>query len=133
MIPIEQKSYTAEVVFPTIGVGTQVNFGFIAQLEGAEIYGIEVLSETEIGASPNQNFPIDIAGLPSLFVTFVVGESEDLYKIPCSDLNSFYNQGITRSFEKLKINFTKSYVTINSNIALDPLYSICFKFTYTKK
>lgn len=133
MIPIAQKSYTAEVVIPTISAGTQVNFGFIAQLEGAEIYGIECLTQSEIGASPNQNFPIDIAGIPSLYVTFVVGENEDLYKIPCSDLNSFYNKGINRSFNKLKINFTKSYVTVNSNTALTAGYSICFNFIYTKK
>jgi hypothetical protein len=133
MVPIAQKTYTTEVKFPNISPGTQVNFGFIAQLEGAEIYGIECLTQQDIGASPNQNFPIDIAGVPSLYVTFVVGESEDLYKIPCSDLNSFFNQGITRSFNKLKINFTKSYVTVNSSLNLTVDYSICFNFIYTKK
>jgi hypothetical protein len=133
MIPIAQKTYLAEVKIPDINVGTQINFGFIAQLEGAEIYGIECLSEQDIGVSPSQNFPIDITGLPSLYVTFVVGEAENLYKIPCSDLNSFFNKGINRSYDKLKINFTKSYITVNSGTGLTAGYSICFNFIYTKK
>jgi hypothetical protein len=133
MIPIAQKTYLAEVKIPTIGVGAQINFGFIAQLEGAEIYGIECATEEEIGASPSQNIPVSIGGIPSLYVTFVVGEAEDLYKIPCSDLNSFFNKGINRSYNRLKINFTKSYITVNSGTGLTAGESVCFNFIYTKK
>jgi hypothetical protein len=133
MIPIAQNTYLVEVKLPaTIAVGTQINFGFIAQLDGAEIYGIESLATQDIGSSPNQNFTIDIAGLPSLLVTFVVGEQEDLYQLPITDLNYFFNKGITRSFNKLKIDFTKSYLTIVSTVNILANESICFNFIYKK-
>lgn len=130
MTPIAQKTYLVEVNLPSTAVGTQVNFGFIAQLEGAQIYGIQSFSADDIGASPNQRPPVPAAGLPSLFVTFVVGEEERLFKIPVTDLNSFFNKGIIRAYNNLKINFTKSYVSVNSATGLTALDSICFQFIY---
>ena len=131
-IPIAQKTYLAEIILPTITAGTQVNFGFIAQLEGAQIYGIECLALEDIGNSPNQIFALDIAALTSLYVTFVVGEEEDLYKIPCSDLNYFFNKGETRQFNNLKINFTKSFITVGTSTGLTLGYSLNFNFIYKK-
>jgi hypothetical protein len=75
---------------------------------------------------------VPAAGLPSLYVTFVVGEEEKLYRIPVTDLNSNFNQGIIRTFANHKINFTKSYVTINAATSLAANESLCFSFIYKK-
>jgi hypothetical protein len=132
MTPIQQKSYLAEINLPSTAVGTQIMFGFIPQLEGAEIYGIQSFGRADIHASPNQKTMVPAAGLPSLYVTFVVGEEEKLYRIPVTDLNNNFNQGIIRNFANQKINFTKSYVTINAVTSLTANESVCFNFIYKK-
>jgi hypothetical protein len=130
MYPIAQKEYLAEVNLPTIAVGTQIPFGFIPQLAGRQIYAIQSFSLADIATSPNQRTMVTQAGLASLFVTFVVDEEEQIFKLPVTDLNNFFNQGIIRLFNNKKINFTKSYLTINSVANLTALNSVCFLFMY---
>jgi len=130
MSPIVQKEYLTEINLPVIASGTQVNLGFIPQLEGAQIYAIKSFGESDILISPNNKTLVSNAGLASLFVTFVVGEEERLFKLPVTDLNSTYNQGIIRQFNNLKINFTKSYITVNSSTNLTAAESVCFSFIY---
>ncbi len=130
--PITKNSYLVELNLGTIGVQRQINFSFIPQLEGSQIYGIQSFSATQMAVSPNGSTVIVAAGLASLTVTFVVGDTQELFLIPCADLNSPLIAGFIRMFNDKRLNLTKSFVTIQSAANLNNNESILFNFHYQK-
>lgn len=128
--PITKRSYLVEVNLGTIGVQRQVNFAFIPQLEGALIYGIQSFSIAQVAASPNGSAVVSAAGLASLTVTFVVGDTQDIYLESVADLNSPLISGFIRMFDNKRLNLTKSFVTIQSTANLNNNDSILFNFLY---
>jgi len=86
--PITEKSYLVELNLATVGVQRQVNFSFIPQLEGAEIYAVQTFSATQLSLSPNGAAMVTAAGLADLTVTFAVGDYQDVFLLPVADLNS---------------------------------------------
>jgi len=132
MQPIIEKSYLVEVNLGTIAVQKQINFAFVPQLEGSTIYGIQSFSATQTGVSPNGSTVIANAGLASLTVTFVVGDTQEIFLLPVADLNSPAIYGFIRMFNNKRLNLTKSFVTIQATTSLNNNESILFNFIYRK-
>ena len=130
--PITEKSYLVELNLGTVAVQKQVNFQFIPQLEGSAIYGIQSFSRTQTALSPNGSAVVTAAGLADLTVTFVVGDTQDVFLLPVADLNSPLIFGFIRMFNNKKLNLTKSFVTIQSVATVANNESILFNFLYKK-
>jgi hypothetical protein len=130
--PIIKNSYLVEVNLGTLAAQKQINFQFIPQLEGSIIYGIQAFSSSDLLASPNGQTVPSTAGLASLTVTFSVGDNQDIFLMPVSDLRSVNIAGFVRMFDNKRLNLTKSFVTINSVTNLNNNESVCFQFIYRK-
>ena len=130
--PITEKSYLVELNLGTVAVQKQINFQFIPQLEGSLIYGIQTFSSSQSSLSPNGSNVVSAAGLADLTVTFVVGDTQDVFLLPVADLNSPSIQGFIRMFNNKKFNLTKSFVTIQSTATVANNESILFNFLYRK-
>lgn len=131
--PITEKSYLVELNLATVGVQRQVNFGFIPQLEGAEIYAVQTFSATQLSLSPNGAAMVTDAGLADLTVTFAVGDYQDIFLLPVADLNSPLINGFIRMLNNKRLNLTKSFVTIQSTTTVANNQSILFNFIYRGK
>ena len=130
MQPIAEKTYTVELNLGTVAVQKQINFNFVPQLEGKEIYGVQVFSRTDLALSPNGSTMATQVGLADLTVTFTVDDTQDVFLYPVSDLNSPLQNGFIRMFKNKRLNLTKSYVTIQSVATVANNESIVFQFIY---
>lgn len=128
--PITEKSYLVEVNLGTIAVQKQVNFAFIPQLEGSTIYGVQSFNASQLQASPNGSTVVSSSGMNSLTVTFVVGDTQDIFLLPVSDLNSPNIYGFIRMINNKRLNLTKSFVTIQTLTGLNNNESVLFNFLY---
>lgn len=128
--PITEKSYLVEVNLGTVAVQKQINFAFIPQLEGSTIFGIQSFSSDQLSLSPNGSTPVTAVGLADLTVTFVVGDTQDIYLIPVADLNSPLIYGFIRMINNKKLNLTKSFVTIQSTTTVANNQVVLFNFLY---
>ena len=131
--PIIENSYLVEINLGTIAAQKQVNFNFIPQLEGAIIYSIQTFSVTDLTLTPNGATPVSTAGLASCTVTLSVGDNQDIYLYPCSDLRSPNISGFQRMFANKKFNLTKSFVTIQATAGLTNNDAVLFLFHYRRK
>lgn len=130
--PIIENAYLVEINLGTLAAQKQINFNFIPQLEGSIIYGIQTFSGSDNTTSPNGATVVATAGLASINVTFSVGDNQDIYLMPASDLRSANISGFVRMFANKKLNLTKSFITINSVTNLNANESILFQFLYRK-
>lgn len=130
--PIIENSYLVEINVGTLAAQKQINFNFIPQLEGSIIYGIQTFSSSDVTTSPNGAAVATTNGLASINVTFSVGDNQDIYLMPASDLRSANISGFVRMFANKKLNLTKSFITINSVTNLTANDSILFQFLYRK-
>jgi len=130
--PIIENTYLVEINLGTLAAQKQINFNFIPQLEGSLIYGIQTFSVSDQTTSPNGSSVVSTNGLASINVTFAVGDNQDIFLMPCSDLRSANISGFVRMFANKKLNLTKSYITLNSTGSLNNNESILFQFLYRK-
>jgi hypothetical protein len=128
--PIIEKSYLVELNLGTVAVQKQINFSFIPQLEGTQIYGIQSFSANELSTSPNGSTVVSTGGLGNLTVTFVVGDVQEVFLLPVADLNSPLIYGFVRMFNNKRLNLTKSFVTIQSIANVNSNESVLFNFIY---
>lgn len=128
--PIIEKSYLVELNLGTVAVQKQINFSFIPQLEGTQIYGIQSFSQSNLLTSPNGSAVVTNAGLTNLTVTFVVGDVQEVFLLPVADLNSPLIYGFVRMFNNKRLNLTKSFVTIQSIANVNNNESVLFNFIY---
>lgn len=128
--PIIEKSYLVELNLGTVAVQKQINFSFIPQLEGTQIYAIQSFSTNELSSSPNGSSLVSNTGLADLTVTFVVGDVQEVFLLPVTDLNSPLIYGFTRMFNNKRLNLTKSFVTIQSTSNVNNNEVVCFNFIY---
>lgn len=128
--PVIEKSYLVEVNLGTVSAQKQINFGFIPQLEGSTIYGIAAFNSSSIITSPNGNVVVSAAGMTQLTVTFYVGDNQDVYLIPISDLASTNIFGFIRTFNNKRLNLTKSFITVNGTAGLGVNEAVVFNFIY---
>jgi len=131
--PIIENSYLVEINLGTPAVQKRINFQFVPQLEGAQIYCIQSFSDSDVTTTPNGSTVVTTVGLAGCTVTFCIGDDEKLYIYPLSDLRSGNIAGFQRMFNNLKINLTKSYITIQSTTGLISNNSILFNFIYRNK
>jgi hypothetical protein len=128
--PIIEKSYLVELNLGTVAVQKQINFSFVPQLEGTQIYGIQSFSQSNLATSPNGSAVVTNAGLTNLTVTFVVGDVQEVFLLPVADLNSPLIYGFVRMFNNKRLNLTKSFVTIQSIANVNNNESVLFNFIY---
>jgi hypothetical protein len=130
MQPIAERTYTVELSLGTVAVQKVINFNFVPQLEGKEIYGVQVFSRTDLALSPNGATMVTQVGLADLTVTFTVDDTQDIFLMPVSDLNSPLQNGFIRMFKNKRLNLTKSFITIQSVVTVANNESIVFQFIY---
>lgn len=131
MYPIINKSYLVEInLGSTVGVGRQIYFPFIPELEGKMIYAIQAFSSSDMTNSPDGAAVVTSGGLQGAMVTFFVGDQQDLYNVLVSDLRSVNNYGAIRQIVDKRINLTKSYIQITSAAGLSANQSFLFNFIY---
>jgi hypothetical protein len=130
MQPIAERTYTVELSLGAVAVQKVINFNFVPQLEGKEIYGVQVFSRTDLALSPNGATMVTQVGLADLTATFVVDDTQDIFLTPVSDLNSPLQNGFIRMFKNKRLNLTKSFVTIQSVATVANNESIVFQFIY---
>lgn len=128
--PIIENTYLVEVNLGTVATQKRINFQFVPQLEGCEIYAIQSFNSSQLTTSPNGNNVTSAAGEANLTVTFVIGDDEKIYILPLADLNSANIYGFQRMFKNLKINLTKSYITIQSTASVVSNDSVLVNFIY---
>lgn len=128
--PVIENTYLVEVNLGTVATQKRINFQFVPQLEGTEIYAIQSFSSTDLALSPNGSTVVSINGLSACTVTFVIGDDEKIYTLPLSDLRSGNIYGFQRMFKNLKINLTKSYITIQTTTGLTNNESVLVNFIY---
>jgi len=128
--PVIENTYLVEVNLGTVATQKRINFQFVPQLEGTEIYAIQAFSQTDLALSPNGSIVATTAGLAACSVTFVIGDDEKVYTLPLSDLRSANIYGFQRMFKNLKINLTKSYITIQTTTGVSNNDSILINFIY---
>lgn len=128
--PVIENTYLVEVNLGTVATQKRINFQFVPQLEGCEIYAIQSFSVTDLALSPNGSAVVTSAGLAACSVTFVIGDDEKVYTLPLSDLRSPNIYGFQRMFKNLKINLTKSYITIQTTTGLTNNDSVLVNFIY---
>lgn len=131
--PIIENTYLVEVNLGTVATQKRINFQFVPQLEGCEIYAIQSFSASDLALSPNGNNVVSTNGLSNCTVTFVIGDDEKIYILPLSDLRSGNIYGFQRMFKNLKINLTKSYITIQSTGAVANNDSVLINFIYRQR
>jgi|LakMenEpi03Aug12_release.lakeMendotaPanAssembly.Ray.scaffolds.fasta_scaffold1973695_1 hypothetical protein len=131
--PVIENTYLVEVNLGTVATQKRINFQFVPQLEGCEIYAIQSFSASDLAASPNGSTVVSTAGLAACSVTFVIGDDEKIYTLPISDLRSANIYGFQRMFKNLKINLTKSYITIQTTTGVNNNESVLVNFIYRPK
>lgn len=131
--PIIENSYLVEINLGTIAAQKQINFNFIPQLEGSTIYSIQTFSASDLSVSPNGATVVSTAGLAAVTVTFTVGDNQDIYLYPTSDLRAASNAGFQRLFNNKRLNLTKSFVTIQTVAGINNNESVLFLFHYRTK
>jgi hypothetical protein len=132
MNPILENSYLVEINLGTIAAQKQINFAFIPQLEGSEIYSVQTFSNSQLITSPNGAAIVTNAGLAQLTVTFTVGDNQNFYLYPALDFNSQLASGVQRILKPSRLNLTKSFVTIQGTTNLNNNESVLFLFHYKK-
>lgn len=131
--PVIENTYLVEVNLGTVAAQKRINFQFVPQLEGTEIYAIQSFSGSDLPTSPNGSTVATTAGLSACTVTFVIGDDEKIYILPLSDLRSANIYGFQRMFKNLKINLTKSYITIQTTTGLTNNDSVLLNFIYRQR
>jgi hypothetical protein len=125
MQPIAFKTYN--YLLPLSGPGTantKINFESIQALEGADIYGLQLITNTG-GVSPSNETAIGVTFAINCSITLVRGDIEIIKNHPLSDFNNDtfnyipngqYYQLPIRMFTPQKFDLTKSFVTIHTNL-----------------
>ena len=131
--PIIEKSYLVEQnLGASPGNQQRIPFQFISEIEGAEIFSIQAFSIDDLSRTPSGLTVVSLAGLTGLTLTFSVGDKERIYQMPASDLRSANIFGFQRMFKNLKINLTKSYITIQDATNIFANNGLLVNFIYRK-
>lgn len=130
--PLIRKAYSVELNMPTIAVGQRYTFQDVPQLRGGTIFvnGVSAFSASGLTVTSNQKNVVTAGGALNVVVYLVVGETEDIFAMPYSDLISQLNGGLIRTFENKQINLVKSYCVLNSITGVTAGESLFFNFYY---
>ena len=133
-----QNSFLTEV---NIGAGTPTagrrqSFVDVPTLRNVKIYGLQVISETQLTKSPNNATVVSALGCAGAVVTINVRgarrSAEDVYQYPLFDLIPSSNGGLIRWFNGIVIDLPKSYITILDPTNISASESFIFNWIYRK-
>lgn len=127
-----KNSYLVELNLgaATPAAGQQKNFKDQPFLNGKFIYGIEVLTATQLAVSPSGNTMIVTGDVPNFTFTAQLGKERPIDTMSLSSLYPTDNAGFYREFNPFQMDFTKSFVKLVSSSGLAANESICFNFFY---
>jgi len=139
MQPIAFKTYLYLMPMPDTGTAnTKINFESIQALQGADIYGLQLITNTG-GVSPSNEVPIEGTLAVNMSLTLVRDDIEIIKNHPLYDFNNdLFNYPPTgnywqlpiRMFTPQKFDLTKSYVTIHANVGVLTNYVAMINFIY---
>jgi hypothetical protein len=128
--------YLVEINFGTVANNNRYLIGNVPQLKNVLITGIEVCTRSTYVNSINGNATIIDASGIALSLTYYKRESqlEELLNIPCAALDAFglTCNGFMPLFDRIKVDLSKSYVTILDASAISSNQSILLSFYYEK-
>lgn len=137
MQPIIHKSYLYSMPIPlSCPANTKINFDSIQELQGVDIYSLQVI--TNIGSVANE---FQLADTLLVSLTLVKNDIEIIKNYPLSDLTNDLNiypiapagrfwQLPMRMFKPQQFDLTKSYVTFQSAYTSIIERPILFNFIY---
>lgn len=137
--PIAFKTYLYLMPMPDTGTAnTKINFESIQALSGADIYGVQLITNCG-GVSPSNEIPVEAVLAVNMSLTLVRDDIEIIKNYPLYDLNNDlfnypptgqYFQLPIRMFTPQRFDLTKSYVTIHSNVGALTNYVAMINFIY---
>jgi hypothetical protein len=108
-----KKHYQVEVNFNPVSI-QQFTIGDQPQLRGVTTVAIEAYTSAQFTTSYNQNPVVPVA--TGLIVTLAIDRDgitkEDVYNLPYYSLVRSFNAGILFQLDNVKINWSKSYISI---------------------
>lgn len=137
MQPIIKKSYLYIMPVPAVNtVNSKINFESIQQLQGADIYALQVV--TNVGGVYNEFQQVETLNCS---LTFVKNDIEIIKNYPLSDFTNDLNvypiapagrfwQLPIRMITPQKIDLTKSFVTFHTAFTSVQDRTILFNFFY---
>jgi hypothetical protein len=129
-----ERSLLIEVPLVNIGLGATLNFGINQTLnkDNARVYGIEVVTATQLTRSPTDR-PLIAQALAAQFTLTLVekkGSLEFVQKMPLTRyLPNLYN-GYTQALKQRNLDLNRSNITINDVAGLSNATSVCFNIYY---
>ena len=127
------NSYLVEINFvsaPT--AGQTVNFLDVPQLRDKLIYGVELITASQMTTSPTGKTIATKANSLSGSLTIVnTGSYQVFQQVPNGNLITQDNAGIIKEFAPTKIDLQKSFVQIFS-AGIGAGESLCYNFIYLK-
>lgn len=127
------KSILVELPLTATANGTTLNFNDVPQLRGKFVQGVESYTNFDVAKSFTQRDVLPQARVSNILVNLVT-ESETVFEnLPYFTLNTYYNGGLIREFNNLKININKSNIYIASSVGLLTTQSLLFTFYYTDR
>lgn len=129
--PVINRSYLTEVKLVNVpSNGQKVPFLDVPQLRNVFTTSITAYTATQLTTSPQSN--IVVGSLVGLVLTLAIVNTEEVYQIPCIDLQPQSNSGLMRLFKNKQVNLPKSYITILDATGLNQNESVVFNFIYEK-
>lgn len=127
-----KNSYLVELSLgaATPAAGQQINFKDQPYLREKNIYGIEVLSATQLAVAPSGATMIVAADVPKFTFTAQFGKVRPIENMSLSSLYPSDNSGFYREFNPFKLDFTKSFIKIVDATGLAANEALAFNFFY---
>lgn len=128
------NSYLVEINFQAApAAGTTIKFQDVPQLHDKLIYGIELVTASQMTTSPTGKVIATQANSLSGALTIVNQSSYQIFQqVPNGNLITQLNAGIVKEFEPTFIDLQKSFVQIFS-AGIGAGESLCYNFIYLKK
>jgi len=136
---IIERSYLTEIILSDTGAptaGKQFKFKDYPQLtRGVQGYhlvmvGVDAYVADTLIKSPSGNTVVSLTDASKLVLTIQnTASKEVVYQIPVTTLIAPYNAGRIRKLNNLKVNLTKSAVTVLDTLSANNL-AVCFNWYY---
>lgn len=125
----------AELIWITVPAGTVAgaSLPFLAQptLEGVDILGAEMLDATGLSFTPDLVAVITAADRIRATLTLAEGSDEVVKDLPLTSMNAVANAGVWKEFDRIRVDWQKSYVKITQTFATLPC-QVPFVFYYAR-
>jgi hypothetical protein len=127
-IELYQEGY--ELVFGTV-VQRQV-FQQIQNLVNKRIVSVEVCTDSDITATPQNNTPMSNTGSKKGYLVLCFKDKEHINRIPLQTLRTVNNNGNPRKINLADVDWQKSYVEFSETSVITVGQALYFIFTYAE-